>query len=415
MANYAQTMSDARTSKPDAPGAPGGGSGLRLGLVVDAVFRQDATNRVYAGDELLGFATFAAAVGEHFERFVLLARQGGTPAATPHALPGGVELAGLPFYPSLRDLPAVLRAVPATVKRLWKSIGDLDIVWVSASNPVGLIALLLARLRGKRTALLVRQDSMEYFRRRLPGPAWAPMLAPLYLVDLVFRRIARSAPTTAVGAEIARLYGGGRSNVLVFTVNLTRVADVDPESAEAALHRPLRLLTVGRIEPEKNPLLLVEALELLGAEESGAVAATWVGDGKLRDDLLRVAEERGVGSALTLPGFVPAGPALGSYYEAADIFVHIALTEGVPGVLGEAMGHGVPVVATDVGGIRGATRGEAAILVPPADAIALAAAVRRVRDDDSLRQRLVGASLAQARRTSVDVESVRVAAFLKEA
>ena len=79
----------------------------------------------------------------------------------------------------------------------------------------------------------------------------------------------------------------------------------------------------------------------------------------------------------------------------------------------EAMANGLPIVATDVGGIAAATgEGEAALLVPPGDAGALAPPCAGLDADPDLRRELARAGLARARRTALDVESRRVADFL---
>ena len=136
----------------------------------------------------------------------------------------------------------------------------------------------------------------------------------------------------------------------------------------------MRLLTVGRIEQEKNPLLLVDVIEELEREDPGRYLATWAGDGEMRKELIEEASRRGLADRIEMPGFVQFGEPLFALYREADAFVHTSLTEGVPGVLVEAMAHGLPIVATDVGGIRlQSGDGHAALLVPPDDALALAA------------------------------------------
>jgi glycosyltransferase involved in cell wall biosynthesis len=387
---------------------------MRLGLFVDASFRSDG-ERVWSGDELLGFGTFAAAVGERFASFALISRATTDPAVAPFPLPGRIEHIPLPHYPSLRRLGSVVAVAPATARALWGSLERVDLVWISAANPVGLLLAVLARMRRKRIAILVRQDTMAYYRSRLPSRAWAPLLGPLWLVDRAFRWLGRRHPTTAVGAEIARDYGAPRDTVLEFEVNLIRAADIPEKPAERSRGSRVELLTVGRIEPEKTPGLLAEALALLDRSEPGRFHATWAGEGRLREELRRRAESIGIANALELPGFVPFGEPLLRLYREADAYVHVARTEGVPGVICEAMASGLPIVASDVGGIRAATGdGEAALIVPPGDAEALANGVRKLADDPALRRRLASAGLARARRTALDVESERVAAFLRK-
>jgi glycosyltransferase involved in cell wall biosynthesis len=388
---------------------------VKIGLFVDAAFRLDAsTGRVYAGEELLGFGTFACAVGKRFDGFVLISKSTDDATTAAYELPDGVQLAALPNYGSLRRLGAVLRAIPATVRALWGEISNIDLVWVSASNPVGLILLALARLRRRKVAILVRQDSMTYFRNRLPSRRWAPLLLPLWLVDRVYRAMGRRVPTTVVGAEIARSYGAPRDNVLEFTVNSASATRLPDEPVERGWGDRIRLLTVGRIEPEKNPLLAVEALALLNRADPGRFRWTWAGEGRLREAVASRAAELGLDDLVDLPGFVPLGEPLQSLYEEAHAFVHVSLTEGVPAVLPEAMASCLPIVATDVGGVRDATGdGTAALLVPPRDAGAVAAAVRRLDTESRLRDDLARAGLDRARSTTIEAQSDLVADFLK--
>ncbi len=73
---------------------------------------------------------------------------------------------------------------------------------------------------------------------------------------------------------------------------------------------------------------------------------------------------------------MPFGTGLIEAYRAADVFVHISLTEGSPQVLTEAMAAGTPVVGTDVGSVAAALDGgRAGLVVPPDDVDALADAV----------------------------------------
>lgn len=388
---------------------------MKLGLYIDGAFRGgDAPGApVHSGAELLGFMSFACAVGDRFDRFLLIARGTGDAAATPYPLPGRVELLALPGYPSLRRLGRVAAALPATVASMWRALGDLDAVWVSGVHPIGLLFAWMAIVRRRRTVLLIRQDSLAYFRSRLPGGVWTPLLAPIWLVELCFRLLARRRPTTVVGEQIAARYGGERPNLLRMRVSVLHRADLADEPSRVEWGPRVPLLTVGRIAPEKSPATLARALGLLDAEEPGRYDLTWVGEGPLAESLREEAAEQGVADHLELAGFVPPGEGLLDRYRSSAALVHTATTEGVPGVLNEALGLGVPVVATDVGGIRAALDdGRAGLLVPPQDPAALAAAIRRLAREPELRRSLAGRGLELARRATVEEESSRVAEFI---
>ena len=387
---------------------------MRLGLFVDAHFRSEG-DQVFCESSALAFGRFAAAVGEHFDSFTIIGRGTEDPALAPFPMEESVRLHPLPHYGSLRDLLGVARAVPPTIRALWHALDKVDLVWISASNPIGLILAGLAFLRRRRVAILVRQDSMDYFRRRLPSRRWAPLLAPLWVIDWMYRTLGRRVKTTVVGDEIAETYGAQRHNVLVFIVGLVNSEHVVEAPRDHEWAEPVRLLTVGRIDQEKNPLLLVDVIEELEREDPGRYLATWAGDGAMRDDLIEEASRRGLADRIEAPGFVQFGEPLFALYRRADAFVHTSLTEGVPGVLVEAMSHGLPIVATDVGGIRlQSGDGNAALLVPPDDALALAAAVRRLDRDRRYRRQIAVNGIEYAGYLTLEAQSRRVADFLKE-
>jgi glycosyltransferase involved in cell wall biosynthesis len=83
-------------------------------------------------------------------------------------------------------------------------------------------------------------------------------------------------------------------------------------------------------------------------------------------------------------------------------------------VLFEAFAAGLPVVATDVGGVARAV-GDAAILIAPGDAMAAVSALRRIDGQTALRRRLVQDGLARVREHTLEAETGRLVAFLRDA
>ncbi|WP_449224401.1 glycosyltransferase family 4 protein [Amycolatopsis silviterrae] len=97
-----------------------------------------------------------------------------------------------------------------------------------------------------------------------------------------------------------------------------------------------------------------------------------------------------------------AGPALEAAYDRADLLVLPSHAETYGMVVTEALARGIPVLASDVGGVTDALGrapdGELpGMLVPPGDHTALAAALRSWRDDPDLRKRLRAAAAERAR------------------
>jgi len=109
-----------------------------------------------------------------------------------------------------------------------------------------------------------------------------------------------------------------------------------------------------------------------------------VGDGELKDELRRHGQSLGLSPRVH---FLGARRDLGNLLAAIDVFVMPSLWEGLPLSLVLAMGAGVPVVATRIAGIPEVVQdGTSGLLVPPADAPALATALARVVSDPALRR-----------------------------
>jgi glycosyltransferase involved in cell wall biosynthesis len=150
------------------------------------------------------------------------------------------------------------------------------------------------------------------------------------------------------------------------------------------------VLTVARLAPQKGLSLLADAAGLLAVDGGRPLVWAVAGDGPLEEELrARVDEEslpvRLLGRRDDVPDLLAS----------ADVVVSTSAWEGQPLGVQEALAAGVAVVATDVGGTAEVT-GEAAVLVPYPDAVALAAAVRGVVDDDARRAALAEAARARA-------------------
>jgi glycosyltransferase involved in cell wall biosynthesis len=132
----------------------------------------------------------------------------------------------------------------------------------------------------------------------------------------------------------------------------------------------------------------------------------------MRDALERRIEELGIADAVELRGYVPHDAGLAEVYREAHALAHVTWTEGLPQILYEAFAARLPVVATDVGGIREAV-GDAAILVAPGDPDGIAAGLAEVGQDAALRDRLVERGLEVVRAHTLESESERAAKFIR--
>ncbi|HVL88404.1 MAG TPA: glycosyltransferase, partial [Candidatus Thermoplasmatota archaeon] len=138
---------------------------------------------------------------------------------------------------------------------------------------------------------------------------------------------------------------------------------------------------VGRLVPTKGLRVLVEAVA-----RAPGVDVVVVGEGPERRRLERLARARGVSDRVRFAGAVP-DDARQALLARARFVVHPALQEALGLAVAEAMRQGCPIVATTAGGIPDVT-GDAARLVPPGDAEALARAMVELWSDPALARRL---------------------------
>jgi glycosyltransferase involved in cell wall biosynthesis len=203
--------------------------------------------------------------------------------------------------------------------------------------------------------------------------------------DLVARSEALGARRTGLALVPPPEAGRGR---------VAAVAAAETRTALGIRTGERLFVTVGRLAPQKGVDRLVDVAARLVTEGGGGVGSSWrwvvAGDGPLRAGL----EARIAAGSLPvdLLGSRDDVPAL---LAAADLVVSAAEWEGQPLWLQEALVQRAAIVATDVGGTS-SVLGDAAVLVPPGDARALADAISRLVRDDEARRTLQDRAGARA-------------------
>lgn len=140
-----------------------------------------------------------------------------------------------------------------------------------------------------------------------------------------------------------------------------------------------------RLSAEKNiPLYLAAVRRVLDRIDRGDVVFLLAGEGVLREQLEEQADALQLGDAFVFTGFVAE---MADFYDALDLFVLTSDCEGTPMVLLEAMAHGLPVVATAVGGVPDVVvDGTTGLLTPKGSAVSLAEAVIEMMGEPARRQ-----------------------------
>ncbi len=201
------------------------------------------------------------------------------------------------------------------------------------------------------TTIAISHDSFERtrrmpFARRKVHLIWNGIVSPLFLSKTEARRELRS---------------------------------LDPDIPEKALW----IGSIGELHPNKQYITAIDALASL--EDTG-VHLVIIGEGELHDELREYAKRMGVENRVHFLGFILDAA---RYLRAFDTFVLPSEKEGLPYVLLEAGLAYVPVVATNIAGVKDIILNEfTGLLVPPGNAVSLATALGRTVQDATLARSL---------------------------
>lgn len=214
--------------------------------------------------------------------------------------------------------------------------------------------------------------------------------------------------TTVSGYSLYDRYRFISSNIYIFMGHLISTADIEgdlPAIVNNYSAKKIRLLWVGRIVEYKGLDYLIDALKSIIDGNSFDPELVIVGEGYYQDELKRKISKLNLEKYVTFYGFIPFGKELLDLYRGADIFVLPSLTEGAPKAFGEAMSKGLPIIASSVGGITKMIEdGKNGLLVPPADAHALAKAIERLAGDKNLRSQIIKNNLKKAKLYTVEYQ-----------
>lgn len=287
---------------------------------------------------------------------------------------------------SARGGARFLARAPRSGARLIRKARGFDVLHVVGSGPNAAYAAALQPLLGARTVLTLqgefradphrafeRSRSLRYGLRRLLAGAGAVTACSRFVLEeladggLPPREDAEVIPNGVNPDEFAPVGGGGY------------------------------LLAAGRLVEQKGLDTLLRAYAAASGELGGRRLLI-AGDGPERESLERLAGSLGLNGGVSFLGSV-GRDRLAELLCSADLFAFPSRYEAFGVALLEAMAAGVPVVAARAGGIpEFAVDGENALLVPPDDERALAAALVRLANDDVLARRLAAGARAQAER-----------------
>lgn len=268
---------------------------------------------------------------------------------------------------AIRDLGASLRALRPDAVHAHLDKAVLASLWLQPTLRIPLV--LHVRTNPQVAPLLVRWGMRRWWRRAAA-------------VVAVSQRTAESArrhwglPETLVHT----IYNG------LDTGSLSQLPPIAEARGRLGIANDRFVIGFfGRLCGDKGIDTLVEVAELLASSDSQYELLV-VGDGPQRPWLERELNRRGLTELVRLAGFQEDTR---PWMAAVDLGLLTSRTEGLPMACAELLAAGRPVVATDVGGTSEVVRHEeTGLLAPAGDAAALAAAIRRLREDSALRSRM---------------------------
>jgi glycosyltransferase involved in cell wall biosynthesis len=243
-----------------------------------------------------------------------------------------------------------------------------------------------------RTALVVHWHSEILRARPLAG-----LLAPLIRHTLArAQRIVVSHPALVSASPFLAAHGA-KCAIIPYGIDVPYWTELDSAQRrrveELRFRYPHLAMATGRLVPYKGFDVLIEALRHVDA------TAIIVGEGPLGNDLLRMAQQRGVAERVILAGMLSRDD-LKVHLHAAQLyaFPSVSAAEAFGIVQIEAMAVGLPIVNTNLptGVPHVARHGLEALTVPPNDPAALAATIAQLLDDPTLAQRLGAAGRRRA-------------------
>ena len=297
--------------------------------------------------------------------------------------------AGLDF-PVVRDPSRIMLPTPAITARSVAIAKDMgcDAVWFGAAAPLGLMASALKRRAGVRRTVATTHGHEVWWAK---APGTRQLLHRMgetndvltYLGEYTRSQVAR-ALSPAAAARMVQLTPGVDTEAFAPSVDGRPVRDMYRLG-----DRPV-VVCVSRLVERKGQDTLVRALPLIQESVPGA-ALLLVGDGPMRDPLVRLAAELGVSADVVFAGAKP-WVELPPYFAAGDVFCMPTRTrkagfevEGLGIVYLEASASGLPVVAGDSGGAPDAVRdGETGLVVDGTSVPDVAQAVARLLTDREL-------------------------------
>ena len=347
----------------------------RILYVIDSMGR--------GGAEAQLFKTLARLPLDRFEAFIVLSRELGDSYEQLAALPIVQEI--IVLHDTSRFNSQAHRGrfpILSLVQKAFRLAGIIKSVkpaiihsWLWYSNLLcGIVRQFsLIPSGGKPSCPLIVSQRGDYYARYGRSRLW--------LTEKIIYRHADVLLTNSdrIRDNLRHRYPDKRIQAIRNLLDLPELALRSPSDAPPLWH----IVSVGRLTAEKGHQYLIEALHLLNTKYNRQnFTATILGDGALQTDLAQLVNRYHLSDRIQMPGFCDG---IFSMLSTAHLFVLPSLHESSPNALIEAMGVGLPCIASGVGGVLDLIdHQENGLLIPPRASGALAEAINNLLTNQEL-------------------------------
>ncbi len=279
-------------------------------------------------------------------------------------------------FPQLRSF----FSIPGLFFKGIKMARQSDIIHAHIAYPNGIVAYMIKKATGKPYILTLQGDElMDYPEKKL-------LKLLKYPIGLALRNARYVHCISNALADKAKQYFGVEDDRIRIIPNGVDI-DAFKQARKIDLKRNYNakkiVIAVSRLSSKNNLEILIRAMRVIGND----VKLVIIGDGVEREKLEALAKKLGVNAEFV--GKI-GHDKIASYLKGADVFVRTPRTEGLGIAFLEAMAAGLPVIASDVGGIKDIVKNNInGLIVSNNDSKEIAMAIKRILDDKQLREKII--------------------------
>lgn len=254
-------------------------------------------------------------------------------------------------YPNFKGFWSILKTLPIIFLKARKIVPQADIWHIHGPSFISFCTWVWLYFYGIPYSLELRgDDSVNLIYLKLRDVKF-PRLVAMVMRFILYLQLSNPVAIVGVSRYLIRAFPP-RNKCPAFAISDNRISEkiyrkVRHWDHELKLHT---IVSLGRVEAQKCPLETMRALHLLDKKGFKTWNFIWIGDGPLRKDAQKLAEELGLSDRVNFVGFVPWDNIF-EILNRADLYILNSVSEGLPRALLEAMACALPAVATKVGGI----------------------------------------------------------------